>query len=528
MKRFIFTACLLFIFASCKKEKTSWNSDWVLPLISDTLSLENLENDSTINSNSSSYYSVDLTRTIFDLGIEDLIQIPDTVIQHAYNISAGSLSLPPGTSIVNEIEEHEIKVEPIELKKIRVSTGTIKLKVSNPIGTKAFFTVQLPGVSKNGVNFSEQFTAPAGSISNPGVVDATLDISGYYLDLTGSSGSSFNLLQSKLLVVSDPTGPTVTISSAHQFKVDAEFKDIKIDYARGYFGNKENSDTTSTNLDFLSMISSGTLDIPSPSIQFIIENGLKASAKAVFTKVSNTNYQGNTVNLNSSLIGSPVYIDPATGSWASLVRSTETVSFNSLNSNIEAYIENLGTTHEIGYKIELNPWGNTSGGWNEIFPDSRLKVKIKAQMSLSLGADALTLKDTFDLDVSQDLEKSHIESGVFVLNASNTFPLSSAVKLYLLDENGNVLHEVIGTSDILSSLEGALDSEEGLMKKNSELLFDIPDNILIDLKDIRKIIVETRFDSPDPSTGNNVQVMIPAGAYLAVKLKAKLNIKAKV
>ena len=73
-----------------------------------------------------------------------------------------------------------------------------------------------------------------------------------------------------------------------------------------------------------------------------------------------------------------------------------------------------------------------------------------------------------------------------------------------------------------------MDTNEGLMKKNSELIFDLSEEVLIDLKDIKKIIVETQFDSPDPSTGNNVQVMIPAGAYLAVKLKAKLNIKAKV
>jgi hypothetical protein len=136
---------------SCNKEKTTWDSNWVTPLINDTLSLNNLVNDSTLTAGMSTFYQVDLTRTILNLGIEDFVALPDTLITHNFNITVPSLSVPPLFSIVNEVEEHTIGNSAVQLKKIRVSNGVIKMEVFNPVNTKTFFTVQLPGVSKNGI-----------------------------------------------------------------------------------------------------------------------------------------------------------------------------------------------------------------------------------------------------------------------------------------------------------------------------------------------------------------------------------------
>jgi hypothetical protein len=516
----------IFLLFSCHKEKTTWDSNWVAPLVNDTLSLKNLVNDSTLTTGLSTFYQVDLTRTILNLGIEDIVSIPDTLISHNFNIAVPSLSVPPGFSIVNEIEEHSIGNNSVQLKKIRVSNGVIKMEVFNPVNTKTFFTVQLPGVSKNGVEFQEQYQVPAGTNSNPGRVVASLDISGYDLLLTGISGGDYNILQSRLVVATDPAGPAVTVTNSQVFKVDAEFKNIKIDYARGYFGHKIVSDTSTYTIDFLNNVTAGTVDLPAVNLQFEITNGMKIDAKALLTTVSNTNYQGNTVNLTNSQIGVPIYIDQATGNWTSITNSTTSIAFDGMNSNLEAYLENLGKTHTIGYKLELNPFGNVSGGWNEIFPNSRLKVKIKAQMPLAIGADGLTLRDTFDFDIKQDLEKSHVESGMLVLNVSNAFPLSSSVKLYLMNTNGTVIHTVIGSSEIASSLYGSIDPSDGKRKMSSEVNFILTEAMLDDLENITNIAVETQFNTPDPTTSLNNQVLIPVGAFLAVKLKAKLVLKA--
>jgi hypothetical protein len=277
------------------------------------------------------------------------------------------------------------------------------MKVFNPLPTKAFFTVQLPGVVKNGIEFQEQYAVLGGTTVNPGVQTAILDLSGYELDLTGDTGGEYNKLQSRLIISTDPVGPTVTLTNAQEFNVEAKFSGIKVDYARGYFGNKVVEESTELLIDFLSMVTNGSIDIPSPQLQLIITNGMKIAASATVNGLSNTNYSGTTIDLSSTTIGTPLFIDPATGSWNTLTNSTKTISFTSSNSNLESYLENLGNKHTVDYRLELNPWGNVSGGWNEIFPSSRFKVQFNAQMPLAVGADGLTLRDTFDFKLNQNI-----------------------------------------------------------------------------------------------------------------------------
>jgi hypothetical protein len=312
------------------------------------------------------------------------------------------------------------------------------------------------------------------------------------------------------------------------FKVQAEFKDVKIDYARGYFGNLSISDTTDYLLEPLANLTAGTLDLPWSDIQIEVINGLKVGAKATIALVKNTNYNGNTVSLSAPQIGTPVFLDPATGSWSTLVNSTEVLSFDQNNSNVEQYLENLGKKHTLGYKIELNPWGNVSGGWNEIFPNSRLKVRIKAQMPLAVGADGLTLRDTFDFNVSQNQNATHIESGELVLNVVNSIPLSADAVLFLMDDAGNVIHTVTGTSPVLSAKYGQGDPLDNLQKMSSEVSFALTSAMILDLDLIKKIAVQVKLDTPNPQSGFNEMMNIPAGAFMSVKLKARFKLRAVV
>jgi hypothetical protein len=47
----------------------------------------------------------------------------------------------------------------------------------------------------------------------------------------------------------------------------------------------------------------------------------------------------------------------------------------------------------------------------------------------------------------------------------------------------------------------------------------------MDLSKIKKVIVETEFNTPVPNNSNNQPQSIPFGAFLAVNLKLKLNTK---
>ena len=74
--------------------------------------------------------------------------------------------------------------------------------------------------------------------------------------------------------------------------------------------------------------------------------------------------------------------------------SISSITFNSDNSNLTSYIENLGFSHRVGYNIKMNPLGPATGSYNEIFPNSRLKVNFASQFPLELGVDGLVFSDT--------------------------------------------------------------------------------------------------------------------------------------
>lgn len=494
-------------------------------MINDTLSLKNLVNDSTIVENGS-FYALDLNREIFNLNLGELIEIPDTTIIQNFTFST-NLNIAAGFSFINSVEEHFLDLKEVQLKSIILKNGSIELKVLNPLPTKAIFDIKLPGVTKNGIVFSETYTAPAGTNSSPGVVTKSIDLTGYSMDLTGVSGGNYNLIKSQVKVTSDPLGADISVTPSNVIKFNAKFTDVKVDYARGYFGNRILADTTDVFIEALQSVASGNIDIPNTAIEFQMENGIKVSAEATLINFTNENANGTTVSLTSPYIGSSLNLSPATGSWSTLTPFLKTLFFNQGNSNIEQYIGNLGAKHRLIYRFQINPWGNVSGGYDELFPSSRLKVRLKATMPLSIGVNDLVIKDTFDLQLNQDPEKTRVIGGELILNASNGFPIGGEVKLHLLDDSGNLLHSIIGSSNLLAAQFGAFSSKHNFNVSNSELHFLIDESVLDDINLVRKISIEAKFASTNPLTSLNEPMSIPVGAFLAVKLKAKLKTEMK-
>lgn len=521
MKKILLIATVYLALTSCKKQATSWDTELGAPLINDTLDLSKLTDNQTLVGNVNGTLDLDLTKTILDLGLADIVSIPDTQVVQIFN-PAIALNVPAGFNVFNETEEHTIDIPGVQLKKIRVFSGKIDLKVYNPLPTSVTFNVTLPGVYNNGLLFQQSLTVGAGDNSNPTVGSGSLDLSGYEMDLRGINGISFNILQASVVAVTDPTGPTVNVTPSQQFKVEATLKDIALDYARGYFGNQVFSDTTGLTVDYLNNIVSGLIDVNNIQLNLSLSNGMKVPVKSELTLIENVNSTGNAISLSAPCIGQDLYLAPATGAWNNLTPSVQQVQINSQNSNVEQVFENLGATLNLGYNITINPNGNVNGGWDEIFSTSRLKVDLHAQMPLQLQADQLTLADTFAVSLTQNTAKTHVTGGYFQLDASNAFPMQCQMKLSFLDANSQVIEETIGDALVLSAVAGSQNAS-GMYVKNSSVKFYLSKPLMEQINQVKYIRVEGILDTPNPSGSANQQVSIPMGAFLHVRLKAKLQ-----
>jgi len=521
MKKILLIATVYLALTSCKKQATSWDTELGAPLINDTLDLSKLIDNHTLVGNANGTLDLDLTKTILDLGLADIVSIPDTQVVQIFNPTI-ALNVPAGFNVFNETEEHTIDIPGVQLKKIRVYSGKIDLKVYNPLPTSVTFNVTLPGVYNNGLLFQQSLTVGAGDNANPTVGTGSLDLSGYEMDLRGINGISFNILQASVVAITDPTGPAVSVTPAQQFKVEATLKDIALDYARGYFGNQVFSDTSGLTVDYLNNIVSGLVDVNNIQLSLSLSNGMKVPVKSELTLIENVNSAGNSVALSAPCIGQDLYLAPAVGSWDNLTPSTQQIQINSQNSNVEQVFENLGATMNLGYKITINPNGNVNGGWDEIFSTSRLKVDLHAQMPLQLQADQLTLADTFAVSLTQNTAKTHVTGGYFQLDASNAFPMQCQMKLSFLDANSQVIEETIGDALVLSAVAGTQNAS-GMYVKNSSVKFYLSETLMEQINQVKYIRVEGILDTPNPTGSANQQVSIPMGAFLHVRLKAKIQ-----
>ncbi len=523
MKKFLLLLCVGLAFASCKKrDKAIWDTDWQVPLVHDSLTLSNLVADSLLTVVAGNYV-LDINSSLFEFKLSDFVELPDTTVESEFHIAL-NFSAAPGTTFTNgEVEEHAMSIGEVQLKRIRVKAGGIELKVFNPIGTKTYFNVQLPGVTKNGAVLSQDFIAPAGTQSNPGVASGFVDLSGYELNLTGENGTSYNIIQSLLTVTSDPNGPTVNVTTSDVIKFKFSMKDIELGYARGYFGNELVSDTVYAQIDAMDNVTDGLLDVDAMTFDLTIENGLKVNGKFKINSLKNINAGGNTVSLNHPNIGTWNTINAATGSNENnIVPSNTTLNFTPGNSNFEQYIENHGAKNELSFQLQMNPWGNVSGGWDEIYDAHPLRVKLNGMFPLNVGLTDLIFQDTFALSLVNDPAKTNVKSGQIWVNAMNAFPFEGNLQLYLLDANHQTIAVVSGTSAIESSIFGSV--IDGIMQKKSVVYFPVSETVCDDIGKVKYCMIKLKLNTYD-SNGNNIQVPIPANAFFKFKLGANLTIE---
>lgn len=516
-RNLIFILIFAVSLVSCRKEGTSWDSDWVAPIINDSLQISDLVNDSTLEVNSDNSIQVILNRDLIDLNLSDLVIIPDTSVLQDFILGVSSLSIQPGTNFVDEVQEHEFGLGDVVLFDARLSSGRAILTIENPLPTKGIFNVELPGVKKDGVVFSQIEEVPAASNNSNGTRTFELDLSQYQIDMRGENGDSYNKLQSKMTVKTDPDGPAVTMTNQDIVKFKINFENLTVDYAKGYFGSTTFSDTTEVALEALSNVTAGSINLDEINFDLTIANGIKVAAQGKITMLESVNFEDNSVELTHPDFNQFLNLDPAQGFWANHEPSERVLNFETGNSNIVPFLENLGKTYNVGYEIKINPWGNTSSGNDEIFPSSRVKLNLNADFPLDVAMNNLTIQDTFEVDFTSDQRFLRVKEGQFILNTENSFPYGGSAELILMDEEGQSIG-LLESSEPLEAANVNL-SNDGHELNNQIITFEINSSTAENLSDVKNIILRVKMNSAYAS--NNV-------VYADAKLKFLLQTKLKL
>lgn len=512
-----FLFVFLFILLSCKKEDTSWNSAYKLILVNDTLDIQNLFKDSIFTDDGTGNTKLVLDKQLIDYNVFSLINLRDTTIVQKNAIGVNSLSVSAGYTFISNSEEQELQMGDIKLTRVSFSSGKILLSVTNPYETKVFYQISLPYVRKNGVPLQRSLELEKGTRQNPTKKSVEIDVSGYDLNLTGLNNNSYNKIPTALSATSDPTGPGIVATNYDTTTFTAQFKDIKMSYARGYFGNEIRNVSFNKELGFFNKVS-GIVAIDQYNFDLEVTNTAKVEGQVVIQNILNKNISTNTqVNLQNPIIGTPILLQSATGNTQQLNPTKKIFHFDISNSNLSNFIANLGSQFLGNISLQLNPNGNTNSGWDEIFQNSGVQIRLKADMPIRIGLSDFIFRDTLDFKLDNQTNKTHLKKGKFILKVSNAYPIDLLASMILLDKNGNQIGQLSSSDRIKSSTEGN-ENFKGINFSKSEITMELPENLAAKLSQVENVVFIFKANTFSNSIATPKMTNIPYNAFISVKL----------
>ena len=192
-----------------------------------------------------------------------------------------------------------------------------------------------------------------------------------------------------------------------------------------------------------SKITSGTLNLQNVSVDLTLTNGFGVDASLLLSQLSSYNSRTNTtVNLvDNAVVGSTIHVNRATptnnAAPASPVNSSrDSFAINPSNSNILAWLDNMPTAVGYALQVTTDPMGNISGSNDFAYYGYGISANINVTIPLSLIAGNLTLADTLAVNFGgSGSTTQHVKSGTLTIYATNGFPFSAGLQLYLLNSN---------------------------------------------------------------------------------------------
>lgn len=443
---FVITASILIwasgLFVSCRKPSPTWDTNILAPVVNASLSINNLMADSLVQKNADSSVTLVYNSSLYDMNTDSLVKMPDTTLFYPYGYPfASPTTVNPGQYLIYpNTNTTSYGISTAQIRKATVQNGFVDIEVTSHITQPTDITYTVPSATLNSVPLTIYVKVPADNGSAPGYVKHTYSLANYNVDFTGPTHNSYNSITTSIHAIIDSNAGVATINYGDSLVVKATFYNISPSYARGYFGTVTKSYTAQVPFTIFGKVVGGNLDLQDMSVNMELDNYLGVDARVTLTQLSSVNTRtGNTVNLtDAGLLNNGINVNRATETFnpASPVSpSTQSFSISPANSNILAWADNLPDYVNYAVQITTDPIGNVSGSNDFAYNGYGIRSNLNISVPLSLIANNLTLEDTLNVNFSNSTQAQQVKSGTFTLYATNGFPFSAGLQVYLLDSN---------------------------------------------------------------------------------------------
>lgn len=428
-----------------------------MPVAHGSFGIEQLIADSLTSTGSDGTVYVDYAFSLNNIGLDTLMEIPDTTLRYNYSAFQNGQFAPGATIYSSPSTPTRYQLGAIQLVNCVLRKGTMRIAVKNDITQPIDLRIQLPGAVRNSQPLDVTYIVPAATSSSVAYLDTLeIDLAGYDIDMRGPQYNQVNTLsfQYSIKISTTATSSANITAFADSMQMNMTLTGIVPEYVRGYFGNQNlQAGPEETATGIFDLITSGSFGLDSLKMELDLENYVGMDARMRINSLWSRNAQtGQTIVMTAPVIGQTYNFNRATYSYGNppSVPSRFTMQLNNSNSNLRAMIENQPDFLGYDISVETNPLGNISGSNDFFYNDWGLNAKMHVLMPLSFHASQLTLADTLDVDLTAVENPEAIGGGTLTVFAQNSFPFHAAIQLYLLDAAGNITDVLVAQPNVIA------------------------------------------------------------------------------
>jgi len=526
----ILVICLMLIIAlpGCRKDfdfdkvkNLSWNPDFALPLVNDSITLKK----ALTQTGTEDHFYIDESGDIsilfyfnndaFRLRPNDLIKLSTINFTYLHQVTQAEqeilniadLTIPPvAFNLVIPLNNQEIRVD-----KLLVREGVIQVNTNHSFDNAGFLTIRITNATKNGIPFS--------FISGPfvkGQAQTNIDISNVLFDLS----SSPNTIQAEVEGLLKKSAKPV---AGDEIRADFNVSIPNIGRFEGFLGRQTFTqllDTVRVDV-FNNAFALGEVYFVDPQASITIVNSIGIPTEITVEKlVAINNASGSKLDIADRLGAGAVFLVPsplitATQPAIKTMYYTNANTGEAMNDLYNLKPDNVA----FQIKAQINPTGtplNFFSDTSSFFADLRVKLPLYGHF------DHLTFQDTFDLVIDKPEDIEHLE---FRTNFINGLPLAALTQVYFTDEHYNKKDSLTGDDRILiqaAPVDPATHLPYPGMYGVKDTIFILNMERMKNLENVKKVIVKAVLNSTDEGQMN---VKFKADQMLKVNFSARVKLR---
>jgi hypothetical protein len=440
---FVFMILLTALYSCENSEPLSWESEIFLPIVDDNVTWSSFVPDSLLVLGEGGEPARLVYKGPFEaFSSEDIPVLPDTTLVNTFSMGNSltvEVPVPEGLPFM-EIDSDMQITNLIEnsgmyLRELTLNGGTMIFSVESTVSGILDLSYALTSMTINGEVVEINFNVPPAVGGVNGISTVSIDLTGASFDLTGENGTSYNIINSSFSAMNSSLNEDVFyISNLDSLSVKLEMQGMKVETAKGYFGDVELDFGTEVTLIDTVPVPNPILDLEGAVAKLRIENTIGADLRLNFDTLL---VDGESV-IHPTLYGAH---DIPRAQWidGNLVDfTTLEIDLGESGSNIFDLMENFPEKFRMAGSAQINPYGDISFGNDYADVDYIPELELEIEIPFRMGLDGVVLEEIYAIEPMDGFPEF---DGRLLIDLTSTFPVevSADVDYVVNDGIGTVI-----------------------------------------------------------------------------------------